>query len=94
MTTATNWAYDALDNDFEALCDNQICPVPDGFTDRWDCTIWNVGFVFRWSEVYSGWLNCEIRVTVKPNMALSDAFEDRMDEPMWPEYAIFFLREG
>jgi len=69
-------------------------PIPDGYTDQWDRTVWNVGHVFRWSEVYSAWLDCNVRLSVKPNMTLEQAYEGRMDEPMWPDYAVFFVCEG
>jgi len=65
-------------------------PIPDGFTNQWNPLVWNAGFVYRWSDVYSCWLDCEDMVTVKPNMTLDQAFEDRMDHPMWLDYAIFF----
>ena len=64
--------------------------VPDGFTGEWDSTIWNVGFVFRWSDVYEVWLDCNISLTVKPGQALCEAFDDRMEGPPRPEYTIFF----
>jgi len=69
-------------------------PVPDGWTAEWDFTIWNRGKVFRWSDVYEAWLDCEAWVTVKPNMTIEAAFEDRMDHPMWLDYSIFFVDEG
>ena len=64
--------------------------LPDGYTDQHDSDVWNVGHVFRWSDVYGAWLDCDIRLTVKPNMPIRDAFEARMAEPMWSEYAVFF----
>ena len=65
-------------------------PNPDGFTAEWDFTIWNVGYVYRWSDVCECWLDCEVSVTVKPNVTLDRAFEGCMDHPMWLDYAIFF----
>lgn len=65
-------------------------PTPDGFTGEWDTTVWNAGFIFMWSDVYDAWLDCERLVTVKPFMTIEEAFEDRMDSPMWLDYAIFF----
>jgi hypothetical protein len=63
---------------------------PDGYTEDYDCQLWNVGHVFRWSDVYEAWLDCEVRLTIKPNMPISEAFEDRMDHPLWKDYAVFF----
>jgi len=67
-----------------------IRPIPDGYTDDHDSTLWNVGHVFMWSDVYDAWLDCEIQLTVKPDMTVKEAFEDYMGEPMWREYTIFF----
>ena len=66
-------------------------PVPDGYTEEWDDTVWNVGYVFQWSAVYEAWLDHRIRLTVKPGQSLCEAFEAHMDEPMWNEYTIFFV---
>jgi len=66
-------------------------PVPDGYTEEWDSTTWNVGFIFRWSEVYEAWLDCTAMATVKPGQSLCEAFEARMDGPMWNDYTIFFV---
>lgn len=52
--------------------------------------IWNVGHVFRWSDDYSIWLDCELLVTVKPGMTLGEAYEGRTGERMKLDYAIFF----
>jgi hypothetical protein len=64
--------------------------VPDGFTTEWDNTTWNVGFTFMWSDVYQGYLRCG-QITVKPGDTLPEAWERVMNEPMWPEYEIFFV---
>jgi hypothetical protein len=61
-----------------------------GYQEEWDSTTWNMGFVFRWSEFYEAWLDCGIVLTVKPGQTLAEAFEVRMDEPMWKQYSIFF----
>lgn len=66
--------------------------VPDGYTEEWDNTIWNAGFLFQWSDVYEGWLYAGVVLTVKPDQTLSEAFEGRMDEPMWSDYTIFFAK--
>ena len=65
-------------------------PVPDGYTEKWDSAIWNVGFVFRWSEVYEAWLGYSGMVTVKPGQTLCEAFEESVGEPMWNDFTIFF----
>ena len=49
-------------------------PVPDGYTEEWDSATWNVGFVFRWSEVYEAWLELSVQLTVKPGQTRSDPF--------------------
>ena len=67
---------------------------PDGFTEDWNTTIWNVGFVFRWSEVFECWLDCQIVLTVRPNQTLSEAYELRMGEPLVVGYDIFFVNES
>ena len=64
--------------------------IPDGFSDQFDSTIWNVGFVFRYSEVFDTCLDCGVSLSVKPNMTIADAFADRMEEPMSDDYAVFF----
>jgi hypothetical protein len=65
-------------------------PVPDGWTEEYDCTLWNRCKVFRWSDVYSAWLDCEVWVSVRPFEPIAQAFERRMDHPMWLDYAVFF----
>ena len=67
---------------------------PDGYTEEWDSNAWSVGFVYRWSDVYEGWMDENVVVTVKPGKALCEAFEARMDHPMGSEYNIFFSKEG
>jgi hypothetical protein len=69
-----------------------IRELPDGYTDQHDSNTWNVGHVFRWSNLYEDWLNCDVWLTVKPNVTIKDAYEDFMDEPMWPGYAVFFVK--
>jgi len=67
-----------------------IRELPDGYTDEHDSTVWNIGYVFMWSDVYDAWLDCGVQLAVKPDMTVREAFEDYMDEPMWPGYSIFF----
>lgn len=69
-------------------------PVPDGYTEEWDDSIWNAGHIFKWSNVCGLWLDCERLVTVRPGQTLSEAYEARMDEPMWNSSTIFFDLEG
>jgi hypothetical protein len=67
-----------------------IRELPDGYTDQHDSSAWNVGEVFSWSNVYKCWLDHEVRLTVKPDMTIEDAFEARMDRPMFKDDAVFF----
>jgi len=30
--------------------------LPEGYTKDHDSTVWNIGFVFRYSDVYEDWL--------------------------------------
>lgn len=66
--------------------------LPDGYTDQYDSNRWNVGHIFWRSDVYECWLDCEVRLTVEPNVSIRDAFEACMDHPMWEGYAVFFNR--
>ena len=83
-----------VDANYVVFDDCSEKPIPDGYTNQWDRAIWNVGHVFLWSEVYSVWLDCNVRLTVKPDTTLEQAYEDRMGEPMWSDYAVFFVNEG
>ena len=65
-------------------------PFPDGYTEDHDSSVWNVGEVFSWSEVHECWLDCNVRLTIKPNVPIALAFEDLMGCPMWDDYAVFF----
>lgn len=69
-------------------------PVPDGYTEEWDSTIWNVGHVFMWSDVYECWLDHDLMITVKPGQTLSEAYTAVTDEPLWKQYNVFFVDEG
>ena len=70
-----------------------IREIPEGYAlDPAEGTTWNVGHVFRWSEVYDCYLEHGI-ITVRPNDSLAESFERVYDTPMWPEYEIFFLEE-
>jgi len=67
--------------------------IPDGYTDQYDSTIWNVGHVFRYSDVYDGWLDCNIRLSIKPDESIVDAYTAYTDEPMFDVYSVFFASE-
>jgi hypothetical protein len=81
-------------SDIRDATDSPERTAPDGWTAEWDTTVWNRGKVFRWSDVYEAWLDCEVWLSIKPFMTIGDAFEDRMDHPMWLDYAVFFVDEG
>jgi hypothetical protein len=66
-----------------------IRELPDGYTDQHDSDVWNVGHVFRWSNLYDTWLYCGV-ITVKPNATIKDAYEDFMAEPIYPNCDVFF----
>lgn len=53
--------------------------APHGFTEHWDGSIWNVGFIFQWSIVHQQWVNQNLPTTVKPGQCLADAFRARID---------------
>ena len=67
-------------------------PIPEGYTTEWDNTIWNVGIVFLWSDIFDDYLQSG-RITVKPGDTLAEAFEREMNEPMWKEFEVFFVNE-
>lgn len=67
--------------------------APDGYTEKWDNSIWNVGYVFWWSDFYGKWLDCDHRVTVKPGQTLIDAYPDGRVGLHSGEYGIFFYKE-
>ena len=68
-------------------------PIPDGYQLEWDNTIWNVGYVFRWSNVYDDYLRCN-RITVKPGESLAVAFQREVNEPLTLDLnrEVFFLK--
>jgi len=67
-------------------------PIPAGYTEHWDFTIWNVGIVFEWSDVFKAWVELG-RCTVKPGQVLHEAFADWTDGPMKLDHSIFFIKE-
>jgi len=62
---------------------------PLGYTEDRDASVWNVGFVYRWSDVYDAWMESG-RCTVKPDQTCREAFEDWAGHPMGLYYSIFF----
>lgn len=66
--------------------------IPEGFQLDWDDQIWNVGHVFRWSEVYDCYLQ-EGLISVRPGDSLSEAFESVFDTPYTLEFEVFFVKE-
>lgn len=66
-------------------------PIPDGYTDQHDSTTWNVGFVFRWSNVCAMWLDWSGQLTIKPGMTIGQAYEDQIGEPMPADCGVFFV---
>ena len=67
--------------------------VPDGYTFEHDDTIWNVGHVFRWSDVYNDYLDCGIRLSIRPEQTIAEVYEREVGEPMFNEYDVFFVKE-
>jgi|TARA_R110002051_G_C8688399_1_gene492694 hypothetical protein len=73
---------------------NQMTPItsrdlPDGMTLDFDNTTWNIGHAYRWSEIYQSYM-WHGTLTVKPGQSLVEAWDHRYDEPMWPDYEVFF----
>ena len=68
-------------------------PIPEGYTLYWDNTTWNVGHIFRWSDVYDQYMK-ECTITIKPGQTLPEAFEAVINEPMFPGYEVFFVEES
>ncbi len=69
--------------------------IPDGFQIEWNSTVWNVGYVFQWSEFYEDYLDCNHRITIKPGETLPEAYERETGESFpFPETGIeiFFLK--
>jgi len=76
---------------------NQTTPItsrdlPDGMKLDFDNTAWNIGHAYRWSEIYQSYMWYGT-LTVKPGQSLAEAWDNRYDEPMWPDYEIFFDSE-
>ena len=67
---------------------------PEGYTRSYNPDMWNVGHVFRWSNVYDCWLDCELRLTVKPQDTLQDAYFRVVDETLWRGVLEVFFNEN
>jgi len=65
--------------------------LPTGFTDQHDYTTWNTGYVFLWSKVLKGWIDCDVRLSIVPGMTIQYAFEEEFDCPMCDDHAVFFV---
>ena len=62
---------------------------PDGFQSNYNTKLWNAAHLFRWSEVYDCWLDCEYRFTVKPGETYGEAYFHEMGEPIPYEHEVF-----
>lgn len=74
-----------INNDYLAV-------APNGFQYDWDETIWNVGFVFKWSKFYNEWIMTYQRVSVPPKTSLAEVML-KHNIPLFGEYDIFFAIE-
>lgn len=76
---------------YPPLCDR---PVPTGYTLSYNPDIWNVGHVFRWSNVYCAYLkDTGLLLTVKPNESLDEAYERVHGYSIPYNTEIFFVNE-
>ena len=50
---------------------------------------WQVGHVFRWSELYVCWLYTGLAIAINPHEVPRDAYHNEVGEPCWSEYGIF-----
>lgn len=66
-------------------------PIPDGFQLDWDTSIWNVGHVFQWSEVWKKFA-CIGTVTVKPNEDIAQSLERLDYDPLNSDIEVFFQK--
>ena len=68
-------------------------PIPHGYKLEWDPTLWNVGYLFSWSEVFGAYVLQSNQmgggaVTVRPGETIGESlqregFTDR-------DYTLFF----
>ena len=65
--------------------------LPSGYTLDYDASIWNVGQVFTWSEVFKNWLIGPI-ITVKPNDTLPEAYKRSQKKDLPRDTEIFFVK--
>jgi len=55
-------------------------PIPHGYKLEWDSGIWNVGWLFSWSEVFGAYVLQSNRinggaVTVRPGETIGDTLQ-------------------
>ena len=70
-------------------------PPPNGYElGEARSDLWRVGYVFRWSGVYETWLDCNHRITVKPQETVAEAYERETDTPCWCDgVEVFFNKD-
>lgn len=68
-------------------------PVPFGFQEDWNATIWNVGHVFTWSPVFAQWIKTGAMVSVRPDQCIADAFCAAMGRKMDNDTTLFFVED-
>jgi hypothetical protein len=66
-------------------------PVPEGYSQDWDQSIWNVGVVFEWSKYYKKFL-LRGRISLKPGETLVECLE-RHDYRTNGDFEVFFVEE-
>ncbi len=65
--------------------------IPTGYTDRHDPAIWNTGHVFLWSKVFKVWIDCDVRLTIRSDETVTEAFEADFGCPMDNDHAVYFV---
>jgi hypothetical protein len=68
-----------------------IRPIPDGYTLCYNSSIWNVGFIFVWSEFYGSYIYDD-RITIRPQQSLADAYMERIGQELQNNKEIFFIQ--
>ena len=54
---------------------------------------WIAAWVYSWSEVYDGWLDRQLSVTVKPNDTPNDAYMRRFGETIPNDTHLFYNKD-
>ena len=67
--------------------------APDGMTYDYNESIWNVGHVYTWSNVFEGWLWTQIRLSIKPYENLTEAYQRETGQSLPLNTTIFFVKE-